>query len=44
MKWGLARRPCVFDIIEETVIRITFEFGEENQVQTANVLDISRRA
>jgi len=34
--------PKLFDIIEETVIRTTFEFCEENQVQTARLLDISR--
>ncbi|MBD9356584.1 sigma-54 interaction domain-containing protein [Methylomonas albis] len=34
--------PKLFDIIEETVIRTAFEFCEENQVQTARLLDISR--
>jgi sigma-54-specific transcriptional regulator len=34
--------PKLFEIIEETVIRTTFEFCEENQVQTAKLLDISR--
>ena len=34
--------PKLFDIIEETVIRTAFQFCEENQVQTARVLDISR--
>jgi sigma-54-specific transcriptional regulator len=32
----------LFEIIEETVIRTAFEFCEENQVQTARLLDISR--
>ncbi|OAI17835.1 MULTISPECIES: sigma-54 interaction domain-containing protein [Methylomonas] len=34
--------PKLFDIIEETVIRTAFEFCEENQVQAARLLDISR--
>ncbi|MCX7107557.1 MAG: sigma-54 dependent transcriptional regulator [Methylococcales bacterium] len=34
--------PKLFDILEETVIRTAFEFCEENQVQTAKLLDISR--
>jgi sigma-54-specific transcriptional regulator len=34
--------PKLFDIIEETVIRTAFQFCEENQVQTARLLDISR--
>jgi sigma-54-specific transcriptional regulator len=34
--------PKLFEIIEETVIRTAFEFCEENQVQTARLLDISR--
>ncbi len=34
--------PKLFEIIEETVIRAAFEFCEENQVQTARLLDISR--
>ncbi|NOU13523.1 MAG: AAA family ATPase, partial [Methylococcaceae bacterium] len=34
--------PKLFDIIDETVIRTAFEFCEENQVQTARLLDISR--
>lgn len=34
--------PKLFDIIEETVIRTAFAFCEENQVQTARLLDISR--
>ncbi|QWF70196.1 sigma-54-dependent Fis family transcriptional regulator [Methylomonas paludis] len=34
--------PKLFEIIEETVIRTAFEFCEENQVQTAKLLDISR--
>lgn len=34
--------PKLFDIIEETVIRTAFEFCEQNQVQTARLLDISR--
>ncbi|MGZ5027794.1 MAG: sigma-54 interaction domain-containing protein [Methylobacter sp.] len=34
--------PKLFDIIEETVIRTAFGFCEENQVQTARLLDISR--
>jgi sigma-54-specific transcriptional regulator len=34
--------PKLFEIIEETVIRTAFEVCEENQVQTARLLDISR--
>jgi sigma-54-specific transcriptional regulator len=34
--------PKLFDIVEETVIRTAFQFCEENQVQTARLLDISR--
>jgi sigma-54 dependent transcriptional regulator len=34
--------PKLFEIIEETVIRTAFEYCEENQVQTARLLDISR--
>jgi sigma-54-specific transcriptional regulator len=34
--------PKLFDIVEETVIRTAFLFCEENQVQTARLLDISR--
>jgi sigma-54-specific transcriptional regulator len=34
--------PKLFDIIEEAVIRSAFEYCEENQVQTAKMLDISR--
>ena len=34
--------PKLFEIVEETVIRTAFEFCEENQVQTARLLDISR--
>ena len=34
--------PELFEIIEETVIRTAFEYCEENQVQTARLLDISR--
>jgi sigma-54-specific transcriptional regulator len=34
--------PKLFEILEETVIRTAFEFCEENQVQTAKLLDISR--
>jgi sigma-54-specific transcriptional regulator len=34
--------PKLFEIIEETVIRTAFDFCEENQVQTARLLDISR--
>jgi len=34
--------PKLFEIIEETIIRTAFEFCEENQVQTARLLDISR--
>jgi sigma-54-specific transcriptional regulator len=34
--------PGLFEVIEETVIRTAFEFCEENQVQTARLLDISR--
>ncbi|ATG89897.1 MULTISPECIES: sigma-54 interaction domain-containing protein [Methylomonas] len=32
----------LFEIIEETVIRSAFEYCEQNQVQTARMLDISR--
>jgi sigma-54-specific transcriptional regulator len=32
----------LYDLIEETVIRTAFEFCEENQVQTAKLLSISR--
>jgi len=34
--------PQLYDLIEETVIRTAFEFCEENQVQTAKLLNISR--
>ncbi|WP_082877885.1 sigma-54 interaction domain-containing protein [Methylomonas koyamae] len=34
--------PKLFEIIEETVIRIAFGYCEKNQVQTAKLLDISR--
>ena len=34
--------PKLFDIVEGTVIRTAYEFCEGNQVQTANLLDISR--
>ena len=34
--------PKLFEILEETVIRTAFKFCEENQVQTARLLDISR--
>ncbi|MGZ8975711.1 sigma-54 interaction domain-containing protein [Methylomagnum sp.] len=34
--------PKLFELIEEAVIRTAFEFCEENQVQTARLLDISR--
>jgi sigma-54-specific transcriptional regulator len=34
--------PKLFEIVEETVIRTAFEFCEENQVQTARLLNISR--
>jgi sigma-54-specific transcriptional regulator len=34
--------PKLFELVEETVIRTAFEFCEENQVQTARLLDISR--
>jgi sigma-54-specific transcriptional regulator len=34
--------PQLFDLIEETVVRTAFEFCEQNQVQTARLLDISR--
>ncbi len=41
---GLCERapPKLFELIEETVIRTVFEFCEQNQVQTARLLDISR--
>lgn len=34
--------PKLFEILEETMIRVAFEFCEKNQVQTARMLDISR--
>ena len=34
--------PKLFELIEETVIRAAYEFCEQNQVQTAKLLDISR--
>ncbi len=34
--------PKLFDIVEETVIRTAFEYCQNNQVQTANLLNISR--
>lgn len=34
--------PKLFEVIEETVIRTAFEYCEQNQVQTARLLDISR--
>ncbi|MDD1614350.1 MAG: sigma-54 dependent transcriptional regulator [Methylococcaceae bacterium] len=34
--------PKLFELLEETAIRTAFEFCEENQVQTARLLDISR--
>lgn len=34
--------PKLFELIEETVVRTAFEFCEQNQVQTARLLDISR--
>ena len=34
--------PKLFEILEETMIRTAFQFCEENQVQTAKLLDISR--
>ena len=34
--------PKLFDILEETIVRTAFTFCEENQVQTAKLLDISR--
>jgi sigma-54-specific transcriptional regulator len=34
--------PKLFELLEETVIRTAFGFCEENQVQTARLLDISR--
>lgn len=34
--------PQLFDLIEETVVRTAYEFCEQNQVQTAKLLDISR--
>lgn len=39
---SVSKPPKLFEIIEETVIRNAFEFCEENQVQTARLLDISR--
>jgi sigma-54-specific transcriptional regulator len=32
----------LFELVEETLIRTAFEFCEQNQVQTARLLDISR--
>ena len=34
--------PKLFEIVEEMVIKTAYEFCEENQVQTARLLDISR--
>lgn len=34
--------PKLFELLEETIIRTAFDFCEENQVQTARLLDISR--
>ncbi|MFI3198072.1 MAG: sigma-54 dependent transcriptional regulator [Methylococcaceae bacterium] len=34
--------PKLFEMLEETIIRTAFGFCEENQVQTARLLDISR--
>ena len=34
--------PKLFDFLEETIVRTAFKFCEENQVQTAKLLDISR--
>lgn len=34
--------PKLFEMIEETVIRTAFDYCEQNQVQTARMLDISR--
>lgn len=34
--------PQLFELIEETIIRSAFDFCEQNQVQTARLLDISR--
>lgn len=34
--------PKMFELIEESVVRTAFEFCEENQVQTAKLLGISR--
>jgi sigma-54-specific transcriptional regulator len=34
--------PRLFELIEEAVVRTAFEFCEQNQVQTARLLDISR--
>jgi sigma-54-specific transcriptional regulator len=34
--------PKLFELIEETVIRTAFDYCEQNQVQTARLLDISR--
>ncbi len=34
--------PKLFELIEETVVRTAFDFCEQNQVQTARLLDISR--
>ncbi|QFY42753.1 sigma-54-dependent Fis family transcriptional regulator [Candidatus Methylospira mobilis] len=34
--------PKLFELIEETIIRTAFDYCEQNQVQTARLLDISR--
>lgn len=34
--------PKLFELIEETLIRTAYDFCEQNQVQTAKLLDISR--
>lgn len=34
--------PKLYELIEETLIRTAFEYCEQNQVQTAKLLDISR--
>lgn len=34
--------PKLFELLEETIIKTAFEYCEQNQVQTARLLDISR--
>jgi sigma-54 dependent transcriptional regulator len=34
--------PKLFELLEETIVKVAFEYCEQNQVQTARLLDISR--